>query len=72
MLMSLKYTIILTALIQIYFWFISGWRSILLGRQLCDKGPETSAINHTADNFTGKEGLKTSSKKQGNLKTDLF
>ena len=49
------------------FGFILGWRSILLGGQLCDKGPETSAINHTADNFTGKEGLKRSSKKPVNL-----
>ena len=49
------------------FGFIVGWRSILLRGQLCDKGLEASAINHTADNFTGKEGLKTSSKKQGNI-----
>ena len=50
---------------QFTFGFILGWRSILLRGQLCDKGFEASAFNHTADNFTGKTGWKTSSKVQG-------
>ena len=54
------------------FGFILGWRSILLRGQLCDKGLEAGAINHTADNFTGKESLKISSKVPGNLKIDIF
>ena len=49
------------------FGFILGWRSILLRGQLCDKGLEAGAINHTADNFTGKESLKISSKVPGNF-----
>ena len=36
------------------FDFILGWRFILLRGQLCDKGLEAGAINHTADNITGK------------------